>query len=62
MSAAIIGTLSGTALSMSSNLKYLKHNDIVEVEIEKLGKSETELCLQTKHISIFLLYVFTSHK
>jgi 2-keto-4-pentenoate hydratase/2-oxohepta-3-ene-1,7-dioic acid hydratase in catechol pathway len=32
------GTPSGTALSMSSNLKYLKHNDIVEVEIEKLGK------------------------
>jgi hypothetical protein len=30
--------LSGTALSMSSNSKYLKHNDIVEVEIEKLGK------------------------
>ncbi|MFL6346218.1 MAG: fumarylacetoacetate hydrolase family protein, partial [Nitrososphaeraceae archaeon] len=32
------GTPSGTALSMSSNLKYLKHNDIVEVEIENLGK------------------------
>lgn len=32
------GTPSGTALSMSSGLKYLKHNDIVEVEIEKLGK------------------------
>jgi 2-keto-4-pentenoate hydratase/2-oxohepta-3-ene-1,7-dioic acid hydratase in catechol pathway len=32
------GTPSGTALSMSSNLKYLKHNDLVEVEIEKLGK------------------------
>jgi 2-keto-4-pentenoate hydratase/2-oxohepta-3-ene-1,7-dioic acid hydratase in catechol pathway len=32
------GTPSGTALSMSSNTKYLKHNDIVEVEIEKLGK------------------------
>jgi 2-keto-4-pentenoate hydratase/2-oxohepta-3-ene-1,7-dioic acid hydratase in catechol pathway len=32
------GTPSGTALSMSSNSKYLKHNDIVEVEIEKLGK------------------------
>jgi len=32
------GTPSGTALSMASNLKYLKHNDIVEVEIEKLGK------------------------
>lgn len=32
------GTPTGTALSMSSNLKYLKHNEIVEVEIEKLGK------------------------
>jgi 2-keto-4-pentenoate hydratase/2-oxohepta-3-ene-1,7-dioic acid hydratase in catechol pathway len=32
------GTPSGTGLSMSSNLKYLKENDIVEVEIEKLGK------------------------
>lgn len=32
------GTPSGTALSFSSDLKYLKHNDIVEVEIERLGK------------------------
>jgi len=32
------GTPSGTALSMSSNLKYLKNNDLVEVELEKLGK------------------------
>jgi 2-keto-4-pentenoate hydratase/2-oxohepta-3-ene-1,7-dioic acid hydratase in catechol pathway len=32
------GTPSGTALSLSSDLKYLRHNDIVEVEIEKLGK------------------------
>ena len=32
------GTPSGTAISMSSNLQYLKHNDIVEVEIENLGK------------------------
>ncbi len=32
------GTPSGTGLSMSSNLKYLKNNDILEVEIEKLGK------------------------
>jgi len=31
------GTPSGTALSFSSDLKYLKHNDVVEVEIEKLG-------------------------
>jgi 2-keto-4-pentenoate hydratase/2-oxohepta-3-ene-1,7-dioic acid hydratase in catechol pathway len=37
------GTPSGTALSMSSNLKYLKHNDIVEVEIEKLGKIENRV-------------------
>jgi 2-keto-4-pentenoate hydratase/2-oxohepta-3-ene-1,7-dioic acid hydratase in catechol pathway len=33
------GTPSGTALSFSSHLKaYLRHDDIVEVEIEKLGK------------------------
>ena len=32
------GTPSGTALSLSSDLKYLRHNDMVEVEIEKIGK------------------------
>ena len=33
------GTPSGTALSLSSHFsKYLKHNDVVEVEIERLGK------------------------
>ena len=34
------GTPSGTTLSLSSDLKYLRHNDIVEVEveIEKIGK------------------------
>jgi 2-keto-4-pentenoate hydratase/2-oxohepta-3-ene-1,7-dioic acid hydratase in catechol pathway len=32
------GTPSGTVLSFSSHLKYLKHGDAVEVEIEKLGK------------------------
>jgi 2-keto-4-pentenoate hydratase/2-oxohepta-3-ene-1,7-dioic acid hydratase in catechol pathway len=33
------GTPSGTALSFSSHLNvYLRHGDIVEVEIEKLGK------------------------
>jgi 2-keto-4-pentenoate hydratase/2-oxohepta-3-ene-1,7-dioic acid hydratase in catechol pathway len=32
------GTPSGTALSMSSHLKYLQHGDIVEVEIEGIGK------------------------
>ena len=32
------GTPSGTALSLSSDLKYLKHNDVVEVELEKIGK------------------------
>lgn len=32
------GTPSGTALSLSSSSKYLKNNDVVEVEIEKLGK------------------------
>jgi 2-keto-4-pentenoate hydratase/2-oxohepta-3-ene-1,7-dioic acid hydratase in catechol pathway len=33
------GTPSGTALSLSSHVNvYLRHDDIVEVEIEKLGK------------------------
>lgn len=33
------GTPSGTALSLSTHSwKYLKHNDVVEAEIEKLGK------------------------
>lgn len=32
------GTPSGTALSLSSDSKYLRHNDLVEVEIEKIGK------------------------
>ena len=32
------GTPSGTALSMSSHLKYLQHGDIVEVEVEGIGK------------------------
>ncbi len=33
------GTPSGTALSLSSHSsKYLKHNDVVEVEIDRLGK------------------------
>ena len=32
------GTPGGTALSMSSHLKYLQHGDIVEVEIEGIGK------------------------
>lgn len=32
------GTPSGTILSLSSKLKYLKNGDIIEVEIEKLGK------------------------
>ena len=33
------GTPSGTALSLSSHLNaYLRHDDIVEVELEKLGK------------------------
>jgi 2-keto-4-pentenoate hydratase/2-oxohepta-3-ene-1,7-dioic acid hydratase in catechol pathway len=33
------GTPTGTALSLSSHLNvYLRHDDIVEVEIEKLGK------------------------
>lgn len=32
------GTPSGTALSLSSYMKYLQHGDIVEVEVERLGK------------------------
>jgi 2-keto-4-pentenoate hydratase/2-oxohepta-3-ene-1,7-dioic acid hydratase in catechol pathway len=32
------GTPSGTGLSMSSHLKYLQHGDIVEVEVEGIGK------------------------
>jgi 2-keto-4-pentenoate hydratase/2-oxohepta-3-ene-1,7-dioic acid hydratase in catechol pathway len=32
------GTPSGTVLSLSSHVKYLQDGDIVEVEIEKLGK------------------------
>jgi 2-keto-4-pentenoate hydratase/2-oxohepta-3-ene-1,7-dioic acid hydratase in catechol pathway len=37
------GTPSGTGLSMSTNLKYLKNNDILEVEIEKLGKTRNKV-------------------
>jgi 2-keto-4-pentenoate hydratase/2-oxohepta-3-ene-1,7-dioic acid hydratase in catechol pathway len=32
------GTPTGTALSLSSKVKYLQHGDIVEVEIERVGK------------------------
>jgi 2-keto-4-pentenoate hydratase/2-oxohepta-3-ene-1,7-dioic acid hydratase in catechol pathway len=32
------GTPSGTVLSLSSHLKYLQHGDIVDVEIQGLGK------------------------
>jgi 2-keto-4-pentenoate hydratase/2-oxohepta-3-ene-1,7-dioic acid hydratase in catechol pathway len=32
------GTPTGTALSMSSHLKYLQHGDIVQVEVEGIGK------------------------
>jgi 2,4-diketo-3-deoxy-L-fuconate hydrolase len=32
------GTPTGTALSLSSNVKYLQHGDTVEVEIEQIGK------------------------
>jgi 2-keto-4-pentenoate hydratase/2-oxohepta-3-ene-1,7-dioic acid hydratase in catechol pathway len=37
------GTPSGTALSLSSHLKYLQNGDIVEVEIEKLGKIRNKI-------------------
>lgn len=32
------GTPTGTVLSLSSHVKYLQNGDVVEVEIEKLGK------------------------
>lgn len=32
------GTPSGTVLSLSSHVKYLQHGDVVEIEIEKLGR------------------------
>lgn len=32
------GTPTGTALSLSSHSKYLQHGDVVEVEVENLGK------------------------
>ena len=32
------GTPSGTALSLSSHVKYLQQGDVVEVEVERLGK------------------------
>lgn len=32
------GTPSGTVLSLSSHLKYLQQDDVVEVEVERLGK------------------------
>ncbi len=31
------GTPTGTLLSLSSQLKFLQHGDVVQVEIEKLG-------------------------
>jgi len=39
------GTPTGTGLSMSSTSKYLKNNDIVEVEIEKLGKIRNKVAI-----------------
>jgi 2-keto-4-pentenoate hydratase/2-oxohepta-3-ene-1,7-dioic acid hydratase in catechol pathway len=40
------GTPSGTVLSLSSHLKYLKAGDIVEVEIEHLGKIRNKVALE----------------
>jgi 2-keto-4-pentenoate hydratase/2-oxohepta-3-ene-1,7-dioic acid hydratase in catechol pathway len=37
------GTPTGTALSLSSHLKYLQDGDIVEVEIERLGKIQNQV-------------------
>jgi 2-keto-4-pentenoate hydratase/2-oxohepta-3-ene-1,7-dioic acid hydratase in catechol pathway len=36
------GTPSGTALSMS-HVKYLQHGDIVEVEVEGIGKIRSKV-------------------
>jgi 2-keto-4-pentenoate hydratase/2-oxohepta-3-ene-1,7-dioic acid hydratase in catechol pathway len=40
------GTPTGTALSMSSHLKYLQHGDIVQVEVEGIGKirNKVKIC------------------
>jgi 2-keto-4-pentenoate hydratase/2-oxohepta-3-ene-1,7-dioic acid hydratase in catechol pathway len=37
------GTPSGTVLSLSSHVKYLQNGDVVEVEIEKLGKIKNRI-------------------
>lgn len=37
------GTPSGTGLSLSSHLKYLHHGDVVEVEVERLGKLKNKV-------------------
>jgi 2-keto-4-pentenoate hydratase/2-oxohepta-3-ene-1,7-dioic acid hydratase in catechol pathway len=37
------GTPSGTALSLSSHLKYLQDRDVIEVKIEKLGKLRNQI-------------------
>ncbi|WP_415280665.1 fumarylacetoacetate hydrolase family protein [Candidatus Nitrososphaera sp. FF02] len=39
------GTPSGTVLSLSSHVKYLQHGDVVEVEIEKLGKIRNRIAI-----------------
>lgn len=37
------GTPSGTVLSLSSHVKYLQNGDVVEVEIEKLGRIKNRI-------------------
>lgn len=39
------GTPTGTALSLSSHLKYLQHGDLVEVEIEGLGRIRNKVVI-----------------
>lgn len=39
------GTPSGTALSLSSHLKYLQQDDVVEVEVERLGKLRNKVVI-----------------
>lgn len=37
------GTPSGTGLSLSSHIEYLHHGDVVEVEVERLGKLKNKV-------------------
>ena len=43
------GIPSGTVLSLSSHLKYLKDGDVVEVEIDRLGKTRNKVTFEDQH-------------